>query len=277
MRYTLRLLTLEQLARAAGLVCALEMEWREAGGRYGPWPFEIGVWAGQSATPNVVGRKGDGRPDSARAKVTASKPDPDRNPWPIPLASCPWCGRKLEPDLIVAVDKFASPGGAVGRPPRRGRPRRCERLLRRPGSGAGEAADGTAPAARLRHPGRAAPDLGPARHHGRPLRDGDRGAGGARGGRTRREAEDRGPDGDRAPCGGPDTVAVRAADEPRVPAARPQSPPHVPCPEVNASRAKVFRWKHADTNADTGLATCVDGSTDTTRQLFGGTEWDIRF
>ena len=41
MRYTLRLLTLDQLARAAGLVCALEMERSEAGGRYGSWPFEI--------------------------------------------------------------------------------------------------------------------------------------------------------------------------------------------------------------------------------------------
>ncbi len=44
MRYTLRLLTLDQLARAAGLVCALEMERSEAGGRYGAWPFEIGLW-----------------------------------------------------------------------------------------------------------------------------------------------------------------------------------------------------------------------------------------
>ena len=44
MRYTLRLLTLDQLARAAGLVCALEIERSEAGGRYGTWPFEIGLW-----------------------------------------------------------------------------------------------------------------------------------------------------------------------------------------------------------------------------------------
>ena len=34
MRYTLRLLTLDQLARAAGLICALEIERTEAGGRY---------------------------------------------------------------------------------------------------------------------------------------------------------------------------------------------------------------------------------------------------
>ena len=63
MRYTLRLLTLDQLARAEGLVCALEMERSEAGGRYGAWPFEIGLWVGKAATPNILGRKGDGRPD----------------------------------------------------------------------------------------------------------------------------------------------------------------------------------------------------------------------
>ena len=89
---------------------------RRAGGRYGPWPFEIGVWAGKAATPNVVGRKGDGRPDSARAKVTASKPDPDRNPWPIPLASCPWCGRKLEPDLIPPSTSSPRRAGQSGAP-----------------------------------------------------------------------------------------------------------------------------------------------------------------
>ena len=98
MRYTLRLLTLDQLARAAGLVCALEMERIEAGGRYGSWPFEIGLWVGKAATPNILGRKGDGRPDSARAKVTRFKQNPNSNPSPIPLESCPWCGREFEPE-----------------------------------------------------------------------------------------------------------------------------------------------------------------------------------
>ena len=98
MRYTLRLLTLDQLARAAGLVCALELERGKAGGRYGSWPFEIGLWVGKAATPNILGRKGDGRPDSARAKVTAFKKNPDRNPSPIPLENCPWCGREFEPE-----------------------------------------------------------------------------------------------------------------------------------------------------------------------------------
>ena len=98
MRYTLRLLTLDQLARAAGLVCALEMERSEADGRYGSWPFEIGLWVGKAATPNILGRKGDGRPDSARSKVTRFKQNPNSNPSPIPLENCPWCGREFEPE-----------------------------------------------------------------------------------------------------------------------------------------------------------------------------------
>ena len=64
MRYTLRLLTLDQLSRAAGLVCALELEREDAPERYGTWPFEIGLWVGKAATPNVMGRKGDGRQDT---------------------------------------------------------------------------------------------------------------------------------------------------------------------------------------------------------------------
>ena len=97
MRYTLRLLTLDQLARAAGLVCALELEREQDVARYGAWPFEIGLWVGKAATPNILGRKGDGRSDSARTKVNQFKNDPDHKPSPIPLEDCPWCGQRFEP------------------------------------------------------------------------------------------------------------------------------------------------------------------------------------
>lgn len=98
MRYTLRLLTLDQLSRAAGLVCALELERVEKEGRYGEWPFEIGLWVGKAATPNLLGSKGDGRSDSARSKVVQFKNNPKNKPSPIPLENCPWCGRRFEPD-----------------------------------------------------------------------------------------------------------------------------------------------------------------------------------
>ncbi len=98
MRYTLRLLTLDQLGRAAGLVCALELEREKDRKRYGEWPFEIGLWVGKAATPNLLGRKGDGNSDSARAKVNQFKSDPKGKPSPIPLENCPWCGHPFGPE-----------------------------------------------------------------------------------------------------------------------------------------------------------------------------------
>lgn len=95
MRYTLRLLTLDQLARAAGLVCALELEREQDPARYGEWPFEIGLWVGKAATPNIMGRKGDSRSDTARAKTRQFKADPRNKPAPIPLENCPWCGERF--------------------------------------------------------------------------------------------------------------------------------------------------------------------------------------
>ena len=103
MRYTLRLLTLDQLARAAGLVCALELERRTNPGRYGDWPFEIGLWVGKAGTPNRLGKRGDGRSDTARSKVGRYKANPAGNPSPIPLENCPWCGKEFTPDSFSLV------------------------------------------------------------------------------------------------------------------------------------------------------------------------------
>jgi hypothetical protein len=103
MRYTLRLLTLDQLGRAAGLVCALELERSEDPVRYGEWPFEIGLWVGKAATPNILGHKGDGRSDSALRKVRQFKSDPKGKPSPIPLENCPWCGTRFGPDSFALL------------------------------------------------------------------------------------------------------------------------------------------------------------------------------
>jgi hypothetical protein len=95
MRYTLRLLTLDQLGRAATLICALELERQHDPDTLGPWPFEIGLWVGRAATPNRMGHKGDNDPQSARLKTIAFQND-DRRPSPIPLEICPWCGTKFK-------------------------------------------------------------------------------------------------------------------------------------------------------------------------------------
>ena len=94
MRYTLRLLTLDQLGRAAALICALELERQKDVEKLGEWPFEIGLWVGMAATLNRMGQKGDNFRDSARAKTIAFQND-TRKPAPIPLEECPWCGEKF--------------------------------------------------------------------------------------------------------------------------------------------------------------------------------------
>jgi hypothetical protein len=99
MRYTLRLLTLDQLSRAATLVCALELEREALGGALGPWPFEIGLWVGQAATPNRMGKEGDKYPDgTARKRTIDYQTNSASNPSPIPLENCPWCGARFTTD-----------------------------------------------------------------------------------------------------------------------------------------------------------------------------------
>jgi hypothetical protein len=99
MRYTLRLLTLDQLGRATGLVCALELE-RQANPKLGEWPFEIGLWVGKAATPNRMGCSGDKGPavdDTAYTKVNQFRKD-DKKPMPVPIEECPWCGDRFTRD-----------------------------------------------------------------------------------------------------------------------------------------------------------------------------------
>ena len=91
MRYTLRLLTLDQLGRAAALVCALELEREKSPETLGEWPLEIALWVGRAATPNYMGRRGDTSNSTARAKTLRFARDTSNEP-PLPLEQCPWCG-----------------------------------------------------------------------------------------------------------------------------------------------------------------------------------------
>jgi hypothetical protein len=102
MRYTLRLLTLDQLSRAATLICALEQYRQQHADTLGDWPFEIGLWVGRAATPNEMGRKGDGNTNSARARTIAYKNNSQKAP-PIPLEECPWCGTKFTPNSFNLI------------------------------------------------------------------------------------------------------------------------------------------------------------------------------
>lgn len=91
MRYTLRLLTLQQFERAAGLICALEDHRRRSTDPgVAAWaPFSIGLWVGQGATPNDVRRAA-----TALRKLRNGE-DPGDNGDPVQLLRCPWSGHEL--------------------------------------------------------------------------------------------------------------------------------------------------------------------------------------
>lgn len=105
MRYTLRLLTIQQFQRASALVCAMEIIRREAlaegNPRWGIEPFRIGLWVGARATPNTTA-------DSVAAIKEAHKDTWSRggSGTPQQLTNCPWCGATINPgsDLVVDVD-----------------------------------------------------------------------------------------------------------------------------------------------------------------------------
>ena len=101
MRYTLRLLTLDQFGRAAGVVCAMELmrgepAWQEGSQQMlGTWPIEIGLYVGSAASPNSLGGKGNTGPDTAVTRI--KRYQKDRKEAPAPLQACPWCGTPFSP------------------------------------------------------------------------------------------------------------------------------------------------------------------------------------
>jgi len=113
MRYTLRLLTLDQLARAAGVVCALELmrgeaAWQGGGKRLlGDWPIEIGLWVGSAASPNRLGGKGNPNPDTAVVRVRRFKKD--GREAPAPLKACPWCATPFDRNSFACTPNDMAP------------------------------------------------------------------------------------------------------------------------------------------------------------------------
>lgn len=88
MRYTLRLLTVQQFERASILIMACEKIKNEEG--LGGEPFSIGLWVGGTLVPNKL-------KDAERAlkKLRAGEPLSEGLADPIQVKSCPWCGTEL--------------------------------------------------------------------------------------------------------------------------------------------------------------------------------------
>lgn len=104
MRYTLRLLTLQQFQRATALICSMEKLRRDAlvqgDESLGKEPFTIGLWVGNKVTPGTTEESHyaiQALRDSGKNKAGRTSP--------LQLTSCPWCGSTIEPGKDVVVDK----------------------------------------------------------------------------------------------------------------------------------------------------------------------------
>jgi hypothetical protein len=89
MRYTLRLLTLQQFQRAAALLCACEVIRRGKEDKWGTTPFRLGLWVGRAATPNTL----HAAAEALRQGRVGGRPNMGGTPHQ--LTSCPWCGTEI--------------------------------------------------------------------------------------------------------------------------------------------------------------------------------------
>lgn len=88
MRYTYRLLTVQQVSRAASLICALELIRRNDSATFGSRELRIGAWLGSGVTPNsrkaaikqLKQLQSNGKKSSRKGFL---------------LARCPWCGTEM--------------------------------------------------------------------------------------------------------------------------------------------------------------------------------------
>lgn len=88
MRYTLRMLTIQQFQRAASLMCACDLLRQKNISDFQDEPFRIGLWVGRDTTPNSF-------LESKEAISSLKNGESPRAGNPMQLTSCPWCGEKL--------------------------------------------------------------------------------------------------------------------------------------------------------------------------------------
>jgi hypothetical protein len=122
MRYTLRLLIKDQYNRAIPLILACDLIRRKNTIRYGEIPFSIGIWVGQSLTPN----KNDGkqRADSDKYFKTSVNhmlnDQPYKAKYNLPIEECPCCGTKIIKTKVGINNRLVGEWGVKGKPMRNG-------------------------------------------------------------------------------------------------------------------------------------------------------------
>ena len=98
MRYTLRLLTIQQFQRATTLICAMEVMRQSDIEKWGTEPFSIGLWVGQRVTPNTT--------EESHAAVEKERDGQyGTGSTPAQLTNCPWCGSEIAPGREITVDR----------------------------------------------------------------------------------------------------------------------------------------------------------------------------
>ena len=90
MRYTLRLLTLQQFERAATLICSCEILRRENEEIFGKEEISIGLWVGENTEKFIE--------DAKRNIRQYIEKGFKRNDNPCLIKKCPWCGSEIKPD-----------------------------------------------------------------------------------------------------------------------------------------------------------------------------------
>lgn len=110
MRYTLRLLTIQQFQRATALICACESIRRKAlehgDKRWGNTPFRIGLWVGRRTTPN--------RTEDAVEAIKQARGNQFFGGGvgtPYQLTACPWCGSAIEAGKHLEAQSYPQGSG----------------------------------------------------------------------------------------------------------------------------------------------------------------------
>jgi hypothetical protein len=107
MRYTLRLLTLQQFQRAAALMCACESIRRADVAKWGEVPFRLGLWVGNKTTPNTLAAAAS----ALRQRNVGGRPSSTGTPRQI--TSCPWCGSEIKEQHLRVYEAPSDIGRCV--------------------------------------------------------------------------------------------------------------------------------------------------------------------
>lgn len=102
MRYTLRLLALQQFQRATLMIMALELVRRWNTQTLGEEPIFIGLWVGDNSLPNKISSS---NPEEKNTLQYEFRKLAEGQKSKVPFEYCPWCGSQLDPATTVEQNR----------------------------------------------------------------------------------------------------------------------------------------------------------------------------